>query len=384
LEVVVGGKRRARRSYGFDEVALVPGPLVIDARDVDVSWTLAGKRFDIPILAAALDGAVNPRLAVEMSKQGGLAVLNLDGIQTRYEDAEAVLQSIADAPQEGVVGFIQALYAEQPVKPELIRRRIQEIKDAGGVAAVSAAPHTAQRAAEAAIEAGVDIFVVQSTVGTVRFESSQIPEFPVAQFCKDAPVPVIVGNTVGYQATLELMEAGAAAVLVGVGPGHICTSRKVLGIGVPQITATADCAAARDDYHARSGRYVPIITDGGIRNGGDIAKALAAGADAVMLGSTIAAAAEAPAPGYSWGMATSSADLPRGTRIKVGVSGTLQEILHGPAHRDDGTMNLVGAVRLSMGSLGAHNIREMHEVEMMVAPSLPSEGKSLQRAQGVG
>ncbi len=384
MEVVVGGKRRARRSYGFDEVALVPGPLVIDARDVDVSWTLAGKRFDIPILAAALDGAVNPRLAVEMSKQGGLAVLNLDGIQTRYEDAEAVLQSIADAPQEGVVGFIQALYAEQPVKPELIRRRIQEIKDAGGVAAVSAAPHTAQRAAEAAIEAGVDIFVVQSTVGTVRFESSQIPEFPVAQFCKDAPVPVIVGNTVGYQATLELMEAGAAAVLVGVGPGHICTSRKVLGIGVPQITATADCAAARDDYHARSGRYVPIITDGGIRNGGDIAKALAAGADAVMLGSTIAAAAEAPAPGYSWGMATSSADLPRGTRIKVGVSGTLQEILHGPAHRDDGTMNLVGAVRLSMGSLGAHNIREMHEVEMMVAPSLPSEGKSLQRAQGVG
>jgi IMP dehydrogenase len=381
---VVGGNKRARRSYGFDEVALVPGPLVVDARDVDVSWTLGDKRFEIPILAAALDGAVNPRMAIEMSKLGGLAVMNLDGLQARYDDAEAVLQSIADAPQEGVVGFIQRLYAERPVQPELIRKRIREIKDAGAVAAVSATPLTAERAAEAAVEAGVDVFVVQSTVGTVRFESSQVPEFPVAEFCKNAPVPVIVGNTVGYQATIELMEAGAAAILVGVGPGHICTSRKVLGIGVPQVTATADCAAARDEYHEKTGRYVPIITDGGIRNGGDIAKAIAAGADAVMLGSTIAAAQEAPAPGFSWGMATSSADLPRGTRIRVGVSGSLKEILFGPAHRDDGTMNLVGALRLSMSSLGARDIREMQQAEMMVAPSLPSEGKSLQRAQGVG
>ena len=384
MEVVVGGNKRARRSYGFDEVALVPGPLVVDARDVDVSWTLGDKRFEIPILAAALDGAVNPRMAIEMSKLGGLAVMNLDGLQARYDDAEAVLQSIADAPQEGVVGFIQRLYAERPVQPELIRKRIREIKDAGAVAAVSATPLTAERAAEAAVEAGVDVFVVQSTVGTVRFESSQVPEFPVAEFCKNAPVPVIVGNTVGYQATIELMEAGAAAILVGVGPGHICTSRKVLGIGVPQVTATADCAAARDEYHEKTGRYVPIITDGGIRNGGDIAKAIAAGADAVMLGSTIAAAQEAPAPGFSWGMATSSADLPRGTRIRVGVSGSLKEILFGPAHRDDGTMNLVGALRLSMSSLGARDIREMQQAEMMVAPSLPSEGKSLQRAQGVG
>jgi IMP dehydrogenase len=384
VEVVVGGKRRARRAYGFDEVALVPGPLVVDARDVDVSWTLAGRRFDIPILAAALDGAVNPALAIQMSQLGGVAVLNLDGIQTRYENAEEVLQKIADAPSEGIVHFIQDLYAAAPVQPELIRQRIREIKDAGAVAAVSAAPHSAQKAAEAAVEAGADIFVIQSTVGSVRFESSAIPEFPVADFCKNAPIPVIVGNTVGYQATLELMQAGAAGVLVGVGPGHICTSRKVLGIGVPQITATADCAHARDDYFAQSGRYVPIITDGGIRNGGDIAKAIAAGADAVMLGSTIAAAAEAPAPGYSWGMATSSADLPRGTRIKVGISGTLREILLGPAHRDDGTMNLVGALRLSMGSLGAHNVKEMQQVEMMIAPSLPTEGKSLQRAQGVG
>jgi IMP dehydrogenase len=357
---------------------------VIDARDVDVSWTLGGHRIEIPIIAAALDGAVNPALAVKMSQMGGLAVLNLDGIQARYEDAETVLQSIADAPSEGIIAFIQKLYAEAPVRLDLIARRVRQIKDEGGVVAVSAAPHSAQRAAEAAVEAGADFFFIQSTVGSVRFESSQIPEFPVAEFCKNAPIPVIVGNTVGYQATIELMEAGAAGVLVGVGPGHICTSRKVLGIGVPQITATADCAAARDDYHARSGRYVPIITDGGIRNGGDIAKAIAAGADAVMLGSTIAAAAEAPAPGFSWGMATSSADLPRGTRIKVGVSGTLQDILFGPAHRDDGTMNLVGALKLSMGSLGAHNIQEMQKAEMLIAPSIASEGKSLQRAQGVG
>lgn len=384
MEVVVGGKKRARRAYGFDEVALAPGPLVIDARDVDVSWALGGRRLNIPIIAAALDGAVNPALAIKMSQLGGIAVLNLDGIQARYEDAEAVLQSIAEAPSEGIIAYIQKLYADAPVRADLIKKRIREIKDAGGVAAVSAAPHSAQKAAEAAVEAGVDFFFVQSTVGTVRFESKEIPEFPVAEFCRQAPVPVIVGNTVGYQATMELMEAGAAGVLVGVGPGHICTSRKVLGIGVPQITATADCAAARDDYFERTGRYVPIVTDGGIRNGGDIAKAIAAGADAVMLGSTIAAAAEAPAPGFSWGMATSSADLPRGTRIKVGVSGTLEEILFGPAHRDDGTMNLVGALRLSMGSLGAHNLQEMQQVEMLVAPAIASEGKSLQRAQGVG
>ena len=384
MEIVLGGRRKARRAYGFDEVALAPGPLVIDARDVDVSWELAGRKIEVPILASALDGAVNPRLAAEFSKQGGIAVLNLDGIQTRYENAEEILQSIADHDGEGVIAYIQSLYNAAPVRPDLIARRIKEIKDAGGIAAVAAAPHSAQKAAEAAIPAGADFFFIQSTVGSVSFESSVVPEFPVAEFCKNCPIPVIVGNTVGYQATMELMEAGAAAILVGVGPGHICTSRKVLGVGVPQITATADCAAARDDFFEKTGRYVPIITDGGIRNGGDIAKAIASGADAVMLGSTIAAAAEAPAPGYSWGMAAMSPDLPRGTRIKVGISGSLKEILHGPAHKDDGTMNLVGALKLSMGSLGAHNLKEMQHVEMFVAPSLPNEGKSLQRAQGVG
>ncbi|MGC4046138.1 MAG: GuaB3 family IMP dehydrogenase-related protein [Armatimonas sp.] len=383
--MTVGGRRTARRAYGFDEVALVPGPLVIDARDVDVSWMLGDRRIEVPILASALDAAVNPRLAKEMSRLGGLAVLNLDGIQARYENAEEVLQSVAEHPKDSkLIGYLQSLYQNAPVKPELIARRVKEIKEGGGLVAVAAAPHSAQRAAEAAIEAGADVFVIQSTVGTVRFESREIAEFPVAEFCQSSPIPVIVGNTVGYQATFDLMEAGAAAILVGVGPGHICTSRKVLGIGVPQITATADCAAARDDFFEKSGRYIPIITDGGIRNGGDISKAIAAGADAVMLGSTIAAAEEAPARGVSWGMATMSADLPRGTRIDVGVSGTLEEILFGPAHRDDGTMNLVGALRLSMGSLGAHNLKEMQQVEMMVAPSLPSEGKSLQRSQGVG
>jgi IMP dehydrogenase len=384
VEIIVGGRRKVRRAYGFDEVALAPGPLVVDARDVDISWTLGGRKIEVPILAAALDAAVNPRLAVEMSKLGGVAVLNLDGLQARYEDAEAVLQSVADAPKQGVIEFIQKLYAEAPVRADLIARRVREIKDAGAVAAVSATPLTAGRAAEAAVEAGADFFFVQSTVGTVRFESSHVAAFDVATFCRESPVPVVVGNTVGYQATYELMEAGAAGVLVGVGPGHICTSRKVLGIGVPQITATADCAAARDDYFEKTGRYVPVITDGGIRNGGDISKAIAAGADAVMLGSTIAAAAEAPAPGCSWGMATSSADLPRGTRIDVGISGTLREILFGPAHRDDGTMNLVGALRLAMSSLGARNLKEMQQVEMVIAPAIASEGKSLQRAQGVG
>jgi len=384
LEIEVGGRKRARRAYGFDEVALAPGPLVIDARDVNVSWTLGGRTFAIPVIAAALDGAVNPRIAALMSEYGGLGVLNLDGIQTRYDDAEAVLQSIADAPLGGIVAFIQKLYADAPVRPDLIARRVREVKDAGGLAAVSATPITAERAAESAVEAGADVFFIQSTVGSVRFESSHVPEFPVADFCRNAPVPVVVGNTVGYSATMELMEAGASGVLVGVGPGQICTSRKVLGIGVPQVTATADCAHARDDYFEKTGRYVPIITDGGIKNGGDLAKAIASGADAVMLGSAIAAADEAPARGFSWGMATSSADLPRGTRISVGVSGTLREILFGPAHRDDGSMNLVGALRLAMGSLGAHNLKEMQNVEMLIAPSLPSEGKALQRAQGVG
>ena len=381
--IALGGNKKARRAYGFDEVALAPSALSVDPRDVDTSWQLGAHRFRIPIIASALDAAVNPALAAEMSRLGGFAVLNGDGLQTRYEDAEAVLQRVADAPADRAIETLQALYQE-PIKEELIARRVREIKDAGGLAAVSAVPPTAGRIALAAVEAGADLFVVASQVATARHASSSGDVVDIARFCRDSPIPVIIGNCVGYQACLELMEAGAAAVLVGVGPGAICTTRRVLGIGIPQVTATADCAAARDDFYQRTGRYVPIITDGGMRTGGDLAKAIASGADALMLGSTIAAASEAPAPGWSWGMASSSSDLPRGTRIKVEVAGTLREILLGPAHKDDGTMNLVGALRLAMASCGAHNIREMQQAELFVAPALQTEGKSQQRAQGVG
>jgi len=381
--ITLGGNKKARRAYGFDEVALAPSALSVDPRDVDTSWRLGPHRFDIPIVASALDAAVSPSLAVEMSRLGGLAVLNGDGLQTRYEDAASALQRIADAPASEVIETLQSLYRE-PIRAELIARRVREIKDAGGIAAVSAVPPTAGRIAPVAVEAGADFFVVASQVATARHSSASGDAVDIAGFCRDSPVPVIIGNCVGYQACLELMEAGAAAVLVGVGPGAICTTRRVLGIGVPQVTATADCAAARDDFHKRTGRYVPVITDGGMRTGGDLAKAIASGADALMLGSVIAAAREAPAHGWSWGMASSSADLPRGTRIKVEVAGTLREILLGPAHKDDGTMNLVGALRLAMASCGARNIPEMQQAEMFVAPALQTEGKSQQRAQGVG
>lgn len=381
--ITLGGNKKARRVYGFDEVALTPSALSVDPRDVDTSWQLDKYRFTIPVIASALDAAVNPRLAVEMSNLGGFAVLNGDGIQTRYEDAESVLQEIADAPSDGIIEKIQKVYTE-PVKDHLIAKRIAEIKALGGIAALSCVPPNAPRTAQIAVEAGLDIFVVASTVTTVRRFSTHATPVDLAKFCADAPIPVIIGNCVGYGAALELMEVGAAAVLVGVGPGAICTTRRVLGLGVPQVTAIADCAAAREEFQKRTGRYVPIIADGGMRTGGDLSKAFACGADAVMLGSSIAAASEAPARGFSWGMATSSADLPRGTRIKVDVMGTLREILLGPAHKDDGTMNLVGALRLAMESCGARTIREMQDAELVIAPSLATEGKSLQRAQGVG
>ncbi len=381
--IVLGGNKKARRAYGFDDVALVPGAFTIDSRDVETSWEVGHHRFKIPIIAAALDAAVNAKVAAEMTRLGGFAVLNLDGLQTRYEDPDAVMRSIIDAPADGVIEAIQQAYTA-PVKEHLIGQRVQEIKRVGGFCAVSSVPPNAPRFAQAAVEAGADIFVVASTVTTVRRTSSQNNIVNLAAFCKDSPVPVIVGNCVGYDACLELMQAGASAVLVGVGPGAICTTRRVLGLGVPQVTATADCAAARDAHFASTGKYVPIVTDGGLRTGGDIAKAIGCGADAVMLGSTIAASCEAPAPGYSWGMATSSADLPRGTRIRTPITGSLKEILFGPAHKDDGTMNLIGALRLAMESCGAATIRQMQQAEMMVAPALATEGKSLQRAQGVG
>ena len=381
--ILLGGNKRARRAYGFDEVSLVPAPVTVDPRDIDTSWQLGPHRFEIPIIAAALDAAVNPRVAVEMSRLGGFAVLNGDGVFGRYDDPDEVLDRLAGASADGIVQTIQQVYAA-PLREDLIARRVCEIKSAGGFCAVSAIPPTAPRIAQAAVEAGADVFVVASQVATARHSSSHGDILDMAQFCRDSPIPVVIGNCVSTQAAVELMEAGAAAVLVGVGPGAICTTRRVLGLGVPQVTAIADCAAARDAHLKRTGRYVPVIADGGMRTGGDISKAIACGADALMLGSSIAAASEAPAPGYSWGMATSSADLPRGTRIKVDIMGSLRDILLGPAHKDDGTMNLVGALRLSMASCGATTIREMQDAELIIAPQIGTEGKSAQRAQGVG
>ena len=381
--ITLGGNKQARRVYGFDEVALVPSALSVDPRDVDTSWTLGRHKFAIPIVASAMDAAVNPFMAVEMTRLGGFAVLNGEGLQTRYDDAESILSEIAETPADHIIEKMQKLYTA-PVRDDLVIKRIREIKDAGGFAAISAIPPTAPRIAAAAIEAGADLFVVASQVATARHYSTHSETVDLAKFCRESPVPVIVGNCVSFQAATELMEAGASALLIGVGPGAICTTRSVLGVGVPQVTAVADCAAARDAFFERTGKYVPILADGGIKNGGDFAKAIASGADAVMLGSSIAAASEAPAPGYSWGMAMSNADLPRGTRIRVSIMGTLREILLGPAHKDDGTMNLVGALKLSMATCGARTIAEMQQAEMVVAPQIQTEGKSQQRAQGVG
>ncbi len=381
--ISLGGNKKARRVYGFDEVSLVPSALSVDPRDVDMGWTLGRHRFQIPIVASAMDAAVNPAMAAEMTRLGGFAVLNGEGLQTRYDDAEGILQEIAETPSEGIIEKMQKLYTA-PVREDLVARRVQEIKALGGLAAVAAIPPTAPRLAAAAIEAGADFFVVASQVATARHYSTHAETVDLAKFCRDSPVPVLVGNCVSFQAATELMEMGASALLIGVGPGAICTTRSVLGVGVPQVTAVADCAAARDAFQERTGKYIPILADGGIRNGGDLAKAIASGADAVMLGSSIAAASEAPAPGYSWGMAMSNADLPRGTRIAVPIMGTLREILLGPAHKDDGTMNLVGALRLSMATCGARTLSEMQQAELVVAPQIKTEGKSQQRAQGVG
>ncbi len=381
--ITLGGNKKARRVYGFDEVSLVPSALSVDPRDVDTSWTLDRHKFAIPIVASAMDAAVNPKMAVEMTRLGGFAVLNGEGLQTRYDDAESILQEIAETPADHIIEKMQKLYTA-PVRDDLIAKRIREIKDAGGFAAIAAIPPTAPRIAAAAVEAGADLFVMASQVATARHYSTHSETVDLAKFCRDSPVPVMVGNCVSFQAATELMEAGASALLIGVGPGAICTTRSVLGVGVSQVTAVADCAAAREAFQTRTGKYVPILADGGIKNGGDFAKAIASGADAVMLGSSIAASSEAPAPGYSWGMAMSNADLPRGTRIRVSIMGTLREILLGPAHKDDGTMNLVGALRLSMATCGARTLAEMQQAEMVVAPQILTEGKSQQRTQGVG
>src|SRR5579884_1672313 len=375
----VSGSARLRPAYGFDDVALVPGALTIDPDDVDISWQVGPHRFALPVVASAMDGVVDPAFAIALGRLGGLAVLNLDGLQTRYDDPSEPLAQIAEAPAERATELLQELY-RPPVRQDLIRRRIQEIKDGGVLAAVSTTPANAAAYGRIAADAGVDIFVVQSTVTSAKHRS-RLGSLSLPDLCRWMPVPIVVGNTVSYSAALELMETGIAALLVGVGPGAACTSREVLGVGVPQVTATMDCAMARRDYRAQTGRYVPIITDGGMRTGGDVCKALASGANAVMIGSPFAQTVEAPGRGHHWGMATPHASLPRGTRIRVGVNSTLEQLLFGPSSRTDGTQNLIGALRTCMGVCGAANVGEMHAVDMVIAPAIKTEGKVWQLAR---
>ena len=379
----IGINRRARRCYGFDEVALVPGDKTINPNEVNTAFQIAGKKFAVPIVAAAMDGVVDVKFAVAMSKLGGIAVLNLDGVQTRYENPDAVLEEIAQSSPQKATELMQTIYT-RPIKEKLIAQRIRQIKSQKGTAVVSCIPAHAEKFAKIAVAAGADIFVIQSTVTTTKHVAKEYKSLDLFKFCKSTKIPVVLGNCVTYETTLDLMSTGAAALLIGVGPGAACTTRGVLGIGVPQVTSTVDAAAARDFYQKRTGRHVSIITDGGMNRGGDICKAFAAGADAVMIGSSFARAKEAPGRGYHWGMATSHVNLPRGTRIYVGTTGNLKDILFGPAKVDDGSQNLMGALKTSMGSLGAKDIKEMHDVEIIIAPSIQTEGKIFQVSQQVG
>jgi IMP dehydrogenase len=385
----IGRNRKARVTYGFDEIALVPGEVTINPNEVDTTFQIprpnGGEplKLKIPIIASAMDGVTNVRFCIEMAKLGGLGVVNLEGVQTRYDNPEDVLAQIAKADKNTVTELIQKLYLP-PIKEELIAKRVQELRKGGGIVGVSSIPQKAERYAAIAQEAGADLFVVQSTVSTVRHISSEYKSLDLAQFCKNSKIPIIIGNAVTYSVVLELMQNGVSGVLIGVGPGAACTSRGVLGLGVPQVTATVDCAAARDAYFKKTGKYVPIITDGGMSKGGDVCKALACGSDAVMVGSAFARAEEAPGGGNHWGMATPHANLPRGTRVHVGVTGSLKQILFGPATVDDGSQNLVGAIATCMGNVGASTIKEFQETEIIIAPSIKTEGKLFHTVQGVG
>jgi len=366
--------KQLRHAYGFDDVAIVPGDVTINPDQTDIDFKIEGLTFSIPIIASAMDAVTDVNFAILMSQLGGLAVLNLEGLQTRYDNPQEILSQIARASDAEITPLLQKVYS-QPIKEDLIAERIQAIKKAGAICAVSVAPANTKRFAPIAAEAKADIFIAQSTVTSARHISKSYRGLIFSELCKSIPMPIIVGNCVSYSACLELMRTGISGVLVGVGPGAACTTREVLGIGVPQITATMDCAAARDEYQRESGRYVPIITDGGFRKGGDLCKAFAAGADAVMIGSILAQAKEAPGLGYHWGMSHPHPALPRGTRIKVGTTGSLEQILFGPASVTDGSQNLIGAVRTALGICGALTIQEMHQVEMVVAPSITTEGK---------
>jgi IMP dehydrogenase len=369
-----------RPTYGFEDVSLAPGTSTIEPADVDVTSELGGIPLGIPILAAAMDAVVDTRLAGELARLGGLAIINLEGVQARYDDPDAVLGKIAAAADGEVHDLLAAAYAE-PIREDLIARRIEELHAAGARAAVAATPGAARRFGPFCAEHGADLFLVQSQVSSARHLASGYDPLSLEEFTRFMPIPVAVGNTTNAEAAFALMEQGAAAVFVGVGPGAACTTREVLGIGVPQVTAISDVAAARDAWFAESGQYVRVVADGGMRRGGELAKAIAAGADALMLGSPLARAEEAPGRGTNWGMAAPSPTLPRGTRIKVGTVGSLERILFGPATVTDGSENLIGALRQSMAALGARTIGEMQQVEMVYAPSVQTEGKSWQRSR---
>jgi IMP dehydrogenase len=382
-EVEIGIGKSGRRAYGLDDIAIVPSRRTRDPDDIDISWEIDAYQFSLPVLASAMDGVVSPRIAVELGRLGGLGVLNLEGLWTRYEDPDPVYQEIAGLSDADATKRMQELYA-QPVNPELIGRRVEEIKRAGVVAAASLTPQRVARFHTYALEAGLDILVIQGTVVSAEHVSATSEPLNLKTFIARYDLPVIVGGCASYATALHLMRTGAAGVLVGVGPGAACTTRGVLGIGVPQATALADAAGARVRHLEETGRYVQVIADGGMRTGGDVAKAIACGADAVMLGSPLARAVEAPGRGYHWGMATFHPDLPRGTRVRTSSIGTLKEILLGPAPVNDGSMNMFGALRTSMATCGYASVREFQRAEVMVAPALQTEGKLLQRTQGVG
>jgi len=383
VEIEIGIAKSGRRAWGFDDIAIVPSRRTRDPEDVDLSWQIDAYKFELPMLASAMDSAVSPTTAIEVGRLGGLGVLNLEGLWTRYEDPMPVYAEIAAAPEDEATRTIQKVYQE-PVKPDLIGRRVAEIKSAGVTTAASLTPQHVESHHRPALEAGLDILVIQGTVVSAEHVSTRVEPLDLFKFIANLDVPVVAGGVASFSGALHIMRTGAAGVLVGVGPGAACTSRGVLGIGVPQATAIADAAGARTRYLEESGRYVHVIADGGMRTGGDVAKAIAVGADAVMLGSPITAAAEAPAQGYHWGMATFHPTLPRGTRVRTGQLGTLREILLGPAHENDGRRNLFGALRVSMATTGYADVKEFQKAEVMVAPALQTEGKRLQQSQGVG
>jgi IMP dehydrogenase len=382
-EIEIGIGKSGRRAYGFDDIAIVPSRRTRDPEDVDITWQIDAYRFDLPLLASAMDGVTSPATVVEIGRLGGLGVLNLEGLWTRYDDPEPLLEEIATLAPEVATARMQEIY-KQPVQPDLIGRRVAELKATGVTVAASLTPQKVERWHATALEAGLDILVIQGTVVSAEHVSTRSAPLNLKDFIARYDIPVVVGGCASYSTALHLMRTGAAGILVGVGPGNACTSRGVLGIGVPQATAIADAAGARSRHLEETGRYVHIIADGGMRTGGDVSKAIVCGADAVMLGSPLARASQAPGRGYHWGMATFHPDLPRGARVRVDQIGSLREILLGPAIENDGTLNLFGALRTSMATTGYASIKEFQRAEVMVAPSLQTEGKHYQRAQGIG